>query len=345
MKWVEKHIEVNPCKNPKKITGTRFGAILGTNKWTTPFEVWCAITRTYEEPFVETIYTIAGKTIEPKQAQYISEQYFWRTILTPEQKYGKDYFNKLRGDFFADKPIFGGMWDYLFVNAKGEPEAVLEMKTTKRAEDWADGIPEYYALQAALYAYLLGVDEVIMVCTVLEEKEYEKPEDFVVTPENTFERKFKVSERYPNFKELVNRAFEWYHNHVDTGISPDYDEKKDAEIIKILKSNNVNPDTELEQLIAEAEVLQAKIDAYKADIADEEKRLKNLKDQIKEVLYEQFREGDTKVVTSGNEYEWTLSKSLTFKVNEKAMKADGILDKYKTLESETVRLTNKKKEG
>ena len=51
----------------KKITGTRFAAIMGLNKWTTPFNAWCAITRTYEEPFEDTIYTVAGKTIEPKQ--------------------------------------------------------------------------------------------------------------------------------------------------------------------------------------------------------------------------------------------------------------------------------------
>ena len=71
MKWNDdKTITITPPAKPKKITGTRFAAIMGLNKWTSPFNAWCAITRTYEEPFEDTIYTIAGKTIEPKQAEY-----------------------------------------------------------------------------------------------------------------------------------------------------------------------------------------------------------------------------------------------------------------------------------
>ena len=74
MKWNDdKTITITPPKRPKKITGTRFAAIMGLNKWTTPFNAWCAITRTYEEPFEDTIYTVAGKTIEPKQAEFMKK--------------------------------------------------------------------------------------------------------------------------------------------------------------------------------------------------------------------------------------------------------------------------------
>ena len=47
----------------------------------------------------------------------------------------------------------GGMWDYLGVDENGVVDTVLEMKTTQRIEDWQNDAPEYYALQAALYAY------------------------------------------------------------------------------------------------------------------------------------------------------------------------------------------------
>ena len=207
MKWNnDGTISITPPAKPKKCTGTRFAAIMGLNQWTTPFNAWCAITRTYEEPFVDTIYTLAGKAIEPKQAEYMKGKYFWKHLVTPTDVYGADYFKKTWGDFFKDEPIFGGMWDYLFVDKDGKPTTVMEMKTTKRAEDWVDGIPEYYALQAALYAYLLGVDDVIMVCSILEEKDYDKPEDFVVTADNTFERAFKVSERYPNLGKTLKKV-------------------------------------------------------------------------------------------------------------------------------------------
>ena len=79
MKWNDDGtITITPPARPKKCTGTRFAAIMGLNVWTTPFNAWCAITRTYEEPFEDTIYTLAGKAIEPKQAEYMKEKYFWK---------------------------------------------------------------------------------------------------------------------------------------------------------------------------------------------------------------------------------------------------------------------------
>jgi len=337
----DKTITIHPPKNPKKCTGTRFAAVLGLNKWTTPFNAWCAITRTYEEPFEDTIYTIAGKTIEPKQAAFIAEEYFWEKMLTPEDKYGKDYFKKTWGDFFPDEPIFGGMWDYLFVDDNGNPKEVLEMKTTKRAEDWIDDIPEYYAMQAALYAYLLGVDDVMMVCTVLEEKDYEDPESFVVTKENTFRRGFKVSERYPDMNKIIRKVEKWWKEHVIGGTSPEYDEKKDADILKELRKNNLNPESDLEELVTEAEELEEKLAKIKEKTDADEKRLKVLKNQIKEASVKQFRDGDKSVVIHGARYDWTTSRSVSRSIDEDAMQQDGILDKYKTIEKETIKLTAK----
>lgn len=49
MEWIDgNRIKVVPPKKPKKITGTRFAAIMGLNVWNTPFKTWCEITRTYE---------------------------------------------------------------------------------------------------------------------------------------------------------------------------------------------------------------------------------------------------------------------------------------------------------
>lgn len=342
MKWNDdKTITISPPKKPKKITGTRFAAVQGLNKWNTEFKTWCEITKTYIEPFEDTIYTIAGKTIEPKQAEYIEEKYFWENLVRPADIYGEDYFNKTFGDFFPDEAIFGGMWDYLFVDKDGKPTTVLEMKTTKRAEDWLDDIPEYYAMQAALYAYLLHVDDVIMVCTLLEDKDYEHPEDMVVSEENTIERKFKVSERYPDMDKTIRKVEKWWKDHVVGGTSPKYDEKADAEILKELRKNNYNPETDLTELITEAEELTEKINTHLAKIKADEDRLKVIKDQIKEASKEQFRDGDKEVVIHGATYDWVTSRSVTLKVDEKAMEKDGILEKYKTKKTETVKLTAK----
>ena len=327
IKWVGNHIEVTPPKRCKKITGTRFATVMGLNPWSTPFEIWCAVTKTYEKPFEDTIYTIAGKTIEPKQAEYMKKAYAMNNLVTPTDIYGEDYFKKTWGDFFQDVDIFGGLWDYLLYE-DGKPTTVLEMKTTKRSEDWANGVPEYYALQAALYAYLLGVDDVIMVCSFLEAKDYEHPENFVPSASNTIAIDFKVNERYPEFPDKIAWVTDWWNTHVATGVSPEFDEKKDAEILKALRTNNLTPDTDMDALIAEAETLKAEVDKAIAALADKEKRLKEIGEIIKEHAVSQFRDGDKKVEVKGKTYTWTIARSETTTIDKDAMKADGVLDKY-----------------
>lgn len=334
MEWLDGNkIQIIPPKRPKKLTGTRFATILGLNPWSTPFEIWCEVTRTYQKPFEDTIYTIAGKTIEPKQAEYMKQTYFMSNLVTPTDIWGKDYFRQTYGDFFRESPVLGGMWDYLLYGKDGKPTTVLEMKTSKRVEDWKDDIPEYYALQAALYAYLLGVDEVIMVASFLEPKDYDAPEKFVCSGENTITRPFKVSERYPDFeKKYVKPALKWWKDYVESGISPAYDERKDAEILKALRTNNLSPETDMAALVKEAEDLKAKLDAHAAEVAEDEKRYKVVTDMIKKAAIAQFRDGDKKVSIAGSAYNWEVSRTSTTKIDKDAMKADGILAKYTTTE-------------
>lgn len=341
MEWLEGNkIKVVPPKRPKKLTATRFATVLGLNPWSTPFEVWCEITRTYQKPFEETIYTAAGKTIEPKQAQFMKKSYFMTNIVTPTDIYGEDYFNRTYGDFFKDEPVFGGMWDYLLFDENKKPVTVLEMKTTKRAEDWAKDIPEYYALQAALYAYLLGVDDVIMVASFLSDKDYKDPSHFVPSAKNTITVPFKVSERYPEFKKLVKKAEKWWKDHVETGISPAFDEKADAEILKELRTNTLNPESDIEALLREGEELKAEIDRLSAPIEPLEKRLKVVTDIIKQHALAQFRDGDKKVSIRGEKYEWNVSRSETSEIDKDGLKADGLLAKY-TRAKVSYRITTK----
>lgn len=339
MEWLDgNRVKITPPKKCKKITGTRFATILGLNPWSTAFEMWCAITKTYEKPFEDTIYTIAGKTIEPKQAEYMENSY-GMDIIRPSDVWGKDYFSKTYGDFFPNQKHLGGMWDYLLKGEDGKVEAVLEMKTTKRVEDWEDDVPEYYALQAALYAYLYGVDQVIMVASFLSENDYDNPEDYVPNISNTVTKEFRVSERYPNFADMVAQVEQWWTDHVDTGISPVFDETKDAEILKALMTNSVST-TDIQDVINEAEVLKAEIDDVEKQIFDKEKRLKVLNDTIKEHALSKFRDGDKKVEIKGGTYVWTVSKTESTSIDKDALTADGLLDKY-TKKTESYRMVCK----
>jgi predicted phage-related endonuclease len=295
---------------------------MGLNAWSTPFSAWCEMTRTYEEPFEDSIYTVAGKVIEPKIAEYLKSRYFM-DIKSPTDVYGEDYFKKTWGDFFPDQDALGGMWDFL-----GD-DFVVEVKTTKRVEDWrgVDGNvepPIYYKLQAALYAYLLGFDDVVMTCSFLEDKDYANPEAFVPNVDNTVVIEFKVSEAFPTFKEsYIDPALKFWRDHVLTGISPEFDEKKDAEILKVLRKNVTEAeDADIAKLMAEGDKLRASIDKAEEKIADKKKRLKEIEDTVKKSMVNQFRDGDKKVEIGTSKYTWTLTKSERNSLDSTALKKE-----------------------
>lgn len=342
--WIDSNrVKITPPKNPKKLTGTRFAAVMGLNRWNTPFKTWCEVTRTWQEPFKDTIYTIAGKIAEPKQAEYMRRAYFMSNLRTPTDIFGENYFKRTWGDFFPDTKILGGSWDYILVDPDGTPNTVLEMKTSKRVEDWAEDIPEYYALQAALYAYLLGIDDIVMVASFLQSADYEEPEKFQPSSENTIIRPFKLSERYPNFKrDYIDVATKWWNEHVLTGISPPYDERADAEPLAALRTAHASGES-LEQLFAKAEALKEQYDKGAAEIAGVKKELTSVTADIKYLMEQQLRPGDTDVTYDKGAYEWKAHRYDARTADFEAMERDGVLDKYTTV-SQAIRLTTKKKE-
>lgn len=325
-----------PPKRPKKITGTRFAPILGLSPWSTDFEVWCDMTGTYKIPFEDTIYTKAGKIIEPKVIAYLDKKYYFgRGLLKgPEEWYGKTT-QQMRFDHFPDEPIFGGMWD------ARTKTAVYELKTTKRVEDWYKGgkfsPPEYYKLQGALYAYLLGLDEFRMVLTMLEEKDYENPEAFEPNPENTIVKKYSVAAEYPNFSDKLNAALAWYEKHITGAVSPPWDESKrgDKEILKALTTAHVDlseTDEETDTiaaLIKQIEPLQAQVDEVSAGIAETEKALKTLKDKLKAEMESRMTDNDKKIEAVGTQYCFEVTRAAAGGIDTDRLKKDGLYDQYK----------------
>ena len=341
IKWIGSTIVVDTPKKPKKISGTHFSTVLGFDPWKTPFEAWCKCTRTYEIPFAGNKYTNAGEIIEPKVFEFLrTSMGFGNKLRTPTDIYGNDYFKKTWGDFFSESDVFSGMWDALILGDDGKPEYVVEIKTVQidgrsgSLEDrWKDGeAPHYQALQASLYAYLLGIDKVLMVAVALEDKkgDYEHPEQVVPSYANgnVYIDEFKISERYPNFDLYIEQATDWWNLHVLTGVSPDYDEKRDVEILKALRTNSLNPNTDMLTLVSEAEQLKGEIDQICSTFEEKEKRLKVINEQIKKYALEQFRDGDKKVSIKGQRYEWVLSKSSTVELDKDSLKADGLYEKY-----------------
>jgi hypothetical protein len=135
----------------------------------------------------------------------------------------------------------------------------------------------------------------------------------------------------------IEKAKAWWEAYVLTGISPEFDEKKDTEILKALRTNS--PDTSnITDLLGRAEKLKAEIEEVTSRLDTKQKELKVISEQIKKFALSQFRDGDTKVSIKGSRYEWVLSKTNTTELDKEALAEDGLLDKY-TRSKTSYRLT------
>ncbi len=321
--WLEDGaFQIKPPSKPKKITGTRFATILGLNPWASPFESYCQITRAYEEPFEDNIYTIAGKTIEPKVIDYFESLRPDLKIIRPTDVYGEDPFKATWGDFFKDKPIFGGMWDALAEDENGEG-MVIEIKTTKRSEDWLDGAPDYYKYQAALYAYLLGYKHYTLVVAFLNPEDYEHPEDWKPTPDNIYFVDYEVNEE---FEALVNEVKNWWDFHVVTGISPIPDEGKDEGVLRGLRTNTLELSDETSDLVARAAQLTKQLEEMKPV----ETELKEIEAKIKEMLIESMGGDDKYSTVSDQGLTYTVTLSESKRLDSKKLKDAGLYEQFCT---------------
>lgn len=314
--------------NPKKITGSRIGGVLGMNKWKTPFMAWCEICRVAEPPFEDSKYTLAGKAIEPTLIEWCKENVS-PYILTPQEFYQS---SQLGYDFFPLNPIFGGMWDGVVVDSYREriPMAIIEAKTTSRPQDWVDGVPLSYQLQALMYAALLGVERVFVPVAFLSDDDYANPEAFVCTDANTFLYELNVNDPIVDgltIADLMHKAEAWWMTYVRGNQSPHFDEIADRAYLKLMRTSEVESQS-VASMIAEATDIEIEIAVIreKTGLGILEKSLDLLKKQIKPAIIEMFTDKDEAVSANG----WMVKKSSTVEIDKDALERDGLLDQYST---------------
>lgn len=292
----------------RKITGTRLGAVCNINPWSTQFQAWCEITKTAKPPFVDTIYTIAGKTIEPKIIAWLKTQFGQDRVVSPAEYFEADL--SCVFDFYPTENIFGGMWDALLLNKAGKPIGVFEIKTTKRVEDWLENPPLYYLAQAFLYARLLHVDKAIMVLCVMNDSDYDNPDVKIVDSNNTYTFMYDIDdkENVPlDIDLLMHQASVFWQDTVEKGVSPQFDEKKDEEYLKILRTTHVDMNSDIDAVLQSLNAYTERINNIRKDndLDELEKMQSKLKEQLKELLKNQMSECD-KYVELAN---WKLTKS------------------------------------
>lgn len=339
----------------KKMTGTRFGKVLGLNHWSTPFQAWCEICKVAEPPFEGNKYTEAGQYIEPKLIQFARDTVS-PYILTPEGWYGD---NKKRYDFFPDNPIYGGMWDGLAFETQVIDEsdmssawAIVECKTTSRPQDWEYGVPDHYKAQALLYAVLVGCEHIIFPVAFLTPEDYDNPQDFECTDENTRIYEMDLSEPLGDFHNIYDAmayANVWWGNHVDTLLSPECDPRKDKEYLEIIGTCDLSElhfSDEEEMNLTEMCDAMAKLDEAieeakaKVGIAELEAQRKKLNSKIQSEIKPML---DGKPDSDQVEISKYIFKvGYTKKTDYDKMEEDGVIDDYVTY---VPRITTKRKEN
>lgn len=341
---------VSPPKKFKYFTAGRFSKAIGVNYWGTPFQAWCEIVKCKVPAFEDNKYTIAGKLIEPKLIDYAREMVS-PYIRDPEQYFEcEDAKREMNFEFFDDD-LFGGMWDALAFDEPNvisstpvRPIAVIECKTTSRPQDWVNGVPDNYKAQGLLYAELLGVEDVYFPVAFLEPEDYDYPEEFECTDENTRLYHVKRSEEpigvYDNIKEAMRYARDWWDTFIeDTLTSPEFDEKKDAEYLALIRQCELSElgasqddQDELELTLAMLKDLDDEIEAIERDnqLDQLKKQRKELNAKIQQFIKPMINEIEGKNSVDAGSYVFTVSS--TRKVDYDALKRDGLFEKYVTLD-------------
>ena len=289
-----KRIIIDPPKRTKKITGHRFPSVLELNKYQTPFGAWAEITGLVTLPFEDNKFTLAGKAIEPKQIEYAKSKF--PNVKSIEEYYGNNFAEYRYSNFKDLGRIFDGVRDFVSTKNDGTTITMVgECKTSSKPQDWANNnVPIDYLCQGMLYAYLDKLDRILYVSSFLQPMDYNNPELYEVTDENTKLTVKKLNEcflplptgEYGTIELAIEYCEEWWKDYVESGISPEFDEVKDKEYLDIIRKSKPTNDALLDEVCDEAVKLAKEIKDLKisSGLDAKEKELKVLETSIKEVM-------------------------------------------------------------
>ena len=291
----------DPNAEHGKITGTAMAGIFDKSPWETPFSIACRLLRLYSENIDDKPAVKAGKVLERRIIDYI-DGIPAADIFGDVQKGGHEQWPS---DF--EDPIFGGHID----GATGD-NRIIEVKTTGNPEDWTEGPPMYYWLQASLYMHHLNADGIRFAVGVLSDEDRKNP--YTWQPAGNVYT-YDVGPA-PGFEEMHAKAAEWYNEYIAQGRTPapDLDNPKDRAIIKALK---LEASTETELADKADEYTAAQAEAARYDLA--KKTADALKDELMFVMR-------ARGVTNAPGYRITETEREV--VDTDALKRDGLYNKY-----------------
>jgi len=198
------------------IGGSDIAAICQTSPWTSPFALWAKKTGRIEDTVGASEAAEWGNILEP----VILDQFEKRTGLKLHRNVGT-WANK-------DNP-----WQLANPDAIWEADGkfgIVEVKTSRYEDDWANGVPEYYKTQVNWYDQTFGFNNTIYVVALFSGSKFKVYE---IQPD-----KF---EQETNFAEVVK-----FRTYLELDKQPDFDGALSTyETVRALHPD-IEPDAEVE---------------------------------------------------------------------------------------------------
>ncbi len=177
-------------------------AILGLNPYRTPLDVYKDKKDKTNEP--ENYRMAKGKAVEPVIAEWYRNHVGGKWVT-----FGQDTDRELE-IFHPVHPFLGGHPDGVIKLPNGEMRMV-EIKDSKRPQDWYEGVPEMHQAQAEYYLSLLRENGHNVSCVV----------DFIADVGSEKEpRVVSMSFQVGHMKCILDEFYAWWTEHIINDIEP-----------------------------------------------------------------------------------------------------------------------------
>jgi putative phage-type endonuclease len=146
-----------------RIGGSEVGAIVGASKYESAYSLWAKKLGLIDSNIEENEFMYWGKALEPVVIDRFAKEHPELTVLRDVGTWVS-----LTNDKYLANP------DAILESANGE-YGVLEIKTARYSDDWANGVPQYYVTQVQWYLSVFGFDYayVAVLFAGSEYREYE----------------------------------------------------------------------------------------------------------------------------------------------------------------------------
>lgn len=177
-----------------KVGGSLVGTIAGLNKWESPYTAWAKFSGMIPDEVPDSAPMEWGRRLESVVLDKFADE-------NPELEVQRNV-----GTWQSiEYPYQIANVDGLCVEADGSL-SVIEIKTAKYPDDWADGVPDYYLTQVQWYLNILGLTKAY-VAVLIGGSDY---------------REFEVQADV--FQQAADRMMvEQFLECVDDGTAPDWD--------------------------------------------------------------------------------------------------------------------------